>query len=364
MKAAVTVSFGEPLVLEDLELAAPGPGQVEVELTAVAICHSDIHAGDGAWGGPLPVVNGHEAAGVVTKLGDGVGAVAEGDVVAVTLVRTCGECFFCRRDESHLCRAGFALGRETPLQRWDGTVVGQGIGVGGFAEKVVVHASQVARLPSDIDPAAACLLSCGVITGYGAVVNTASVEAGAAVAVIGTGGVGLNSVQGAVAVGAAPIIAVDVAAEKLEAAKRFGAHVGVTPAGGDTRAEVRSLTDGRGVDYAFVTVGSVAAIEQGFELLRPGGTLVVVGMTPVGGFAKFEMSGFAFGGYSVLGSRMGSTVVARDIPLLVDRYQRGELFLDELITGRFPLEEINAAIDEVRRGLALRNVIVFDSTSS
>lgn len=364
MKAAVQRAFGAPLVVEDLVLDPPEPGEIHVRIAAVAVCHSDIHAGDGAWGGSLPAVNGHEASGIVVAVGEGVATPSPGDHVVVTLMRTCGECFHCDAGRSHLCAGDFALSERSRLRRSDGTPVAQGIGVGAFAEEVVVHASQVVVIEDTVPLDVASLLACGVITGYGAVVNTADVAPGESVVVIGTGGVGLNCIQGAVAAGADPLIAVDLSAQKLDAAKRFGATHTVDSSGTEPSAAVRKITDGRGADHVFVSVGSVAAIEQGLGLLRPGGTLIVVGMTPSGTGATFDMSMFAFGSYRVLGSRMGSTVIARDIPALVDRYRERDLLLDELITRRYALEQINDAIEAVRGGEALRNVIVFEGVGA
>ncbi len=359
MKAAVCRRFGEPLVVEELELAAPRKGEVRVRVAACAICHSDIHYMDGAWGGVLPAVFGHEAAGVVEEVGHGVARFAVGDHVLVTLLRSCGSCFHCTRGEPHLCDGEFALDRDSRLRDAGGASVQQGLRTAAFAEQVVVDQSQLAALPADMEKDAASLLACGVITGVGAVVNTARVEVGSSVVVIGTGGVGLNSVQGAALAGANPVIAVDVVAAKLDAARAFGATDTLDAGDPDIVGAVRALTRGRGADYVFVTVGSAAAIEQGVGMLRRAGTVVLVGMPAVGVKLAIEAIDIADGEQRVIGSKMGSTRLATDIPRLVDLYRGGRLKLDELITARYPLEQINAAIAEVRRGSALRNVIVF-----
>jgi len=358
MRAAVCNEFGAPLAVEEVALEAPRAREVEVEIAACAICHSDVLAIDGAWGGVLPAVYGHEAAGRVAALGAGVAGLAVGDPVVVTLLRSCGACWFCARGDEHLCEARFAIGDETRLSGSDGRPVQQGFATGAFAERVVVDASQTVRLPEWVPLASAALLACGVITGYGAVVNTAAVPPGASVAVVGTGGVGLNSVQGAAIAGAAPVIAIDLSAEKLEAARRFGASHALDAASGDLPAAVRALTGGRGVDYAFITAGSAAAAESGLGLLRRGGTLVLVGMPASGVKAGLEVASFAYDAQRVAGSRMGATRLRVDVPRLVDLYGAGTLKLDELISGRFPLEAINAAIDGVRHGRSLRNVVV------
>jgi Zn-dependent alcohol dehydrogenase len=251
------------------------------------------------------------------------------------------------------------LDREGKLHDGDGKPVLQALRTGGFAEEVVVERSQVAAIPHEVPFASASLLSCGVITGLGAVVNTAKVPQGASVVVIGTGGVGLNSVQGAAISGAYPIIALDLDDRKLEAAKGFGATHGVNPKSEDAVARVKELTGGRGADYAFVTVGAVRAAEQAVGLIRKAGTMVMVGIPPTGDMASIEIGDIANESQVILGSKMGSTRLAVDIPKLVALYLDGRLKLDELISGRYPLEEINEAVASVKRGEALRNVIVF-----
>ncbi len=359
MKAAICYEFGKPLVVEEVALDPPEAGEIKVKLAACAICHSDIHYMEGAWGGTLPAVYGHEAAGVVEEVGPQVTAAKPGQRVVVSLIRSCGRCFFCSRGESHLCETSFPLDQDGRLHTADGGALLQGLRTGAFAEYAVVAESQVVPLPDDMPLDSASLLACGVITGLGAVVNTARVPAGSSVVVIGTGGVGLNSVQGAVLCGAQPIIAIDLQAGKLEAAKAFGATHAVDPRAGDTEETVRALTDGRGADYVFVTVGSARAIEQGLGLLRRAGTLVMVGMPASGVKAEIEALDFANDAQRLIGSKMGSTRLAVDVPKLVELYRQGRLKLDELITARYPLAEINEAIAAVKGGAALRNVIVF-----
>jgi Zn-dependent alcohol dehydrogenase len=359
MKAAICTGFGQDLVIEDIALAPPGPGEVRVKLGACAICHSDIFYIQGAWGGDLPAVFGHEAAGTVIECGTGVRHVAPGDRVVVTLIRSCGHCHYCTQGSTVLCESEFPLDGRSPLSRHDGARLTQGLRTGAFAEEVVVDASQVVTVPDDLPFDVAALLACGVITGVGAVVNDAAVPAGSSVVVIGTGGVGLNAVQGAGLANAAPIIAIDLAAPKRDAARLFGATHAIDPRSEDAVAVVRSLTGGRGADYVFVTVGAKAAFEQGFGLMAKGGTLVVVGMPATGVTAEFDPGSFAAWGQRMIGSKMGSARVDIDIPRLVALYGDGKIKLDELITERFPLEGINAAIAGVLRGAALRNVILF-----
>jgi Zn-dependent alcohol dehydrogenase len=258
-----------------------------------------------------------------------------------------------------LCEGTFSLDSNGPLRAADGSPVTQGLRTGAFAEQVVVDPSQIVVIPKEIAFDCASLLACGVITGFGAVVNTARVEAGSNVVVIGTGGVGLNSIQGAALSDAGKIIAIDISDEKLAAARGFGATDGINSRRADVAAAVRALTEGRGADYVFVTVGNKSVIEQAFGLIRKGGTLVLVGMPASGEIAGFEPLTVANDCQVVLGSKMGSSRIRSDIPKLVALYREGRLKLDELITDRYPLEEINHAIGAVNRGEALRNVIVF-----
>jgi len=359
MLAAVCRAFNEPLVVEEVTLAPPGPGEVRVRLRACAICHSDIHFIDGAWGGDLPAIFGHEAAGVVSTCGPDVEDLAPGDHVVVTLIRACGHCFYCARGEETACEHDFPLAHRKPLHDAVGRPLHQGMGTAAFAEEVLVDQTQLARIGQDLPFDVAALLGCGVITGVGAVSNTAAVPAGSSVVVIGAGGVGLNTVQGARLVGAASVIALDLVAEKRAMAIAFGATAAFDPIVDNPVAAVRDLTHGRGADFVFVSVGSKLAIEQGVEFLRPGGTLVIVGMPPSGVTVDLDPGMLAASGRRVLGSKMGSSRIDIDIPRLEALYRRGDLRLDELISGRYPLSAINEAIADVRRGTALRNVIVF-----
>jgi S-(hydroxymethyl)glutathione dehydrogenase / alcohol dehydrogenase len=306
MKAAVCREFGKPLVIEEVALRAPGPGEVRVTVKACAICHSDVFYLDGAWGGDLPAVYGHEAAGVIDALGDGVNDVRVGDPVIVTLIRYCGHCRPCAEGMPVLCETSFPLDRSGPLAAGDGAAIKQGMRTGAFAEQVVVDASQVIPIPPDVPFASAALVACAVLTGVGAVFNTAAVPAGSSVAVIGAGGVGLNAIQAAALAGAQTIIGIDVVEAKLAAARRFGATDTVNSRGEDVLSRVREATGGRGADYVFVTVGAPRVVEQGFGLIRRGGSLVLVGMPATGVMASFDPGSFANDGQKVLGSKMGS----------------------------------------------------------
>ncbi len=361
MRAAVCRAFGEPLSVEDVDLDAPRGGEVQVAIRACAICHSDIAYADGAWGGALPAVYGHEAAGIVTDVGPGVQGLAPGQPVVVTLVRACGHCRCCDAGQYACCEADFIRHPETPLRAaGDGAPLAHGLNTGAFAEAVVVHASQVVAIDEALPMATASLLACGVITGVGAVANTARVRPGEDVVVIGTGGVGLNTVQGARLAGARSIVAVDIAEAKLEAALRFGATATYYATDAELPERVAAATGGRGADYVFVTAGAAAAFELAPALLARGGAIVVVGMPPTGVQAAFDPGALAGYGQRILGSKMGDASIRRDIPALIALYRQGRLRLDELISDRFPLDGINDAIAGVKRGGALRNVLVLD----
>lgn len=359
IRAAVCREFNTPLSIETVTLADPGPGEIKVAVKACAICHSDIIYAEGGWGGTVPMVLGHEAAGVVEAVGAGVSGVAPGDHVVVTLIRSCGTCHYCSGGHQILCEEVFPLDTASPLTGANGETMVHGLRTGAFAEKVVVEQSQVAVIPKEIAFEAASLLACGVITGFGAVTNTAQVHPGAHVAVIGCGGVGLNAVQGAFASGARSIIAIDLQPSKLEAAKAFGATHGLNPADPDHITQLKEITEGRGVDFVFVTVGAKPAIDGAANYITKNGAIVIVGMPPSGVMGEYDPGTVAGWSQRIIGSKMGSAQVARDIPYLVTLYQEGRLKLDELVTGRFTLDQINEAIASTKQGVALRNVVVF-----
>jgi S-(hydroxymethyl)glutathione dehydrogenase / alcohol dehydrogenase len=360
MKAAVCRAFGEPLTIEELELARPRGTEVRVRIAACAICHSDVLLAEGAWGGALPAVFGHEASGVVEEVGPGVARLAPGDHVVVTLIRSCGSCVFCAAGQPVFCETRFPLDESSPLRDATGAPVRQGVRTAAFAEEVLVESSQLVAISDDVPLDVASLLACGVITGAGAVTNTARVEAGSTVVVIGTGGVGLNTVQAAAISGAREVIAVDVADDKLAAAREFGATRTVNSVRDDAVAAVGAATDGRLADYVFVAVGAAPAIDQALELVRRGGTTVIVGMTPDGVTTTFDPLDLADGGKRIVGSKMGAARIHVDIPNLLTLYRQGRLKLDELITGRYELDRINDAIASVGRSGTLRNIVVFE----
>jgi S-(hydroxymethyl)glutathione dehydrogenase / alcohol dehydrogenase len=359
-KAAVCRAYGAPLTIETVELAEPGPGEVLIKTAACAICHSDIFFFDGAWGGELPAVYGHEAAGVVEGVGPGVTRLKAGDHVVATLIRNCGFCPACTEGAPVFCEEVFTLDRDTPLHDGAGKPIVHGLRTGAFAERIVVEQSQAIAIPKDMPLDSAALIACGVLTGIGAVLNTASVKAGSSVVVIGCGGVGLNSIQGARIAGASPIIAVDIEPTKLAAAREFGATETINARSEDVAERVKALTNSRKADWVFVTVGVKGAAERGVSLMkRNGGATVLVGMPPSGVMATIDPAWLAADGQKILGSKMGSARPAIDVPMIVKLYREGRLKLDELISGRYRLESINDALASSRSGAAVRNVIVF-----
>ena len=358
-KAAVCRAFGAPLTVETVELAEPGPGEVLIRTAACAICHSDIFYVDGAWGGELPAVYGHEAAGVVEAVGAGVTRLKVGDHVVATLIRNCGFCPACTEGAPVFCEEVFPLDRKTPLNDSAGKPIVHGLRTGAFAEAMVVDQSQAIAIPEDIALDSAALIACGVLTGMGAVVNTAGVKTGASVVVIGCGGVGLNSIQGARLAGCSPIIAVDVEPTKLAAAREFGATGTINAKSEDVRERAAALNGGRKADWVFVTVGVKGAAEQGVSLMKRNGATVLVGMPASGVTATIDPGWLAADGQRILGSKMGSARPQIDVPMIVKLYREGRLKLDQLISGRYRLELINEALASSRSGAAVRNVIVF-----
>ncbi|MFC1864325.1 Zn-dependent alcohol dehydrogenase [Chloroflexota bacterium] len=358
MKAAVCYEFGKPLVVEEVDIDPPQKGEVKVRIAATAICHSDIHVIKGDLGGRLPLVPGHESAGYIEEVGENVTSVKPGDAVVISLIASCRRCLQCVSGRPELCEARWPLSRESRLHNKKGESLIHMTKTASFAEYAIVDESQAVQIPEDMPMDRAALLSCGVITGFGAVVNTAQVEALSSVVVIGVGGVGLNSVQGAALSGAYPVIVVDILDNKLEAARAFGATHTVKASDENAVNIVKQLTSGRGADYVFVTVGSTAAIQQGFSMSRPGGTTVIVGLPPRTEAVTLPTV-LAWNERKVIHSSMGSTRLSVVVPKLVALYQAGRLKLDELITNRYPLEQINEAIEAVEKGEALRNVIMF-----
>lgn len=359
MKAAVCREFGQPLVVEDVSLGALGPTDVHVEVAACAVCHSDIHYAEGAWGGYLPAVYGHEASGVVAAVGSDVEGVAVGDHVVVTLIRSCRDCSQCDRGNLVFCETPFASDEQQRLANTAGDEIQAAMLCGAFAEEVIVDHSQVVAIPKDLSWDVAALLACGVITGVGAVTNTSTVTDASTVVVVGAGGVGLNAIQGAAIVGAPVVIAVDIAEEKLEIAKNFGATHVATP---DTvSAVIQEATGRRGVSHALVSVGSSQAIKSALRYIEPGGELVIVGIPALNQEIDVDPSVIAAIGHRIVGSKMGTSDIRKDIPQLIEWYREGKLKLDELVSNTYSLDGINEAIENVSEGATIRNVVLMKS---
>jgi Zn-dependent alcohol dehydrogenase len=358
MKAAVCYEFDKPLVVEEIDLEPPKKGEVKVRLAATAICHSDIHVIKGDFPGiELPIVAGHESAGYVVEVGEGVNSVKPGDAVCTLMLSPCGKCYYCISGKPHLCTTIYPLDTERRMHNKRGQSIGTCMKGAGNSEYAVVTESQLVPIPQDIPMDSAAPLSCGFTTGYGAVVNRAQVKPHDSVVVIGVGGVGISSVQGALISGAYPIIAVDIIDSKLEAAKSFGATHTVNSRSSDAVQAIQQLTNGRGADFAFMTVGSAEALKQSFMMIGPRGVVVVIGVVnePV----PFVPAELTITEKVIIGTKGGSINPAVDVINMVDLYKAKRIKLDEMITGRYPLEQINEAMASVERGEALRNVIVF-----
>ncbi len=363
MRAAILTEPGKPLeVVDDLEIRGPRAGEVLVGVKNCGICHSDVSVADGMTGA-LPVVLGHEAAGVVEELGEGVTNLAVGDKVVLTPAPACGHCYWCQRAEFSLCEqtAGIMTNTfpdgTTGLSR-GGSTVYLGLNVAGFAEYTVTQAYGAIRIPEDTPVEIACVIGCAVQTGVGAVLNTAQVEEGATVLVMGLGGIGLSAVQGASLANASRIIVSDPVGPRREMAKALGATDSLDPSQDDVVTAARDLTGGIGVDYAFETAGVAELVTQGYFATRNGGTIVCVGAPPVDQAITFAPAAlFTVAAKTVKGTLLGSCNSMRDIPRLISLWQNGRLDLDTMITHRRPLEEINEGFDDVRASRGVRTVL-------
>lgn len=362
MKAAILTDYQTPLSIEDVQIDSPKAGEVKVRILATGVCHSDYHVMKGEWKFPLPVLLGHEASGIIEEVGSGVTGLKPGDRAALSFRPWCGRCRLCIIGKSVLCE-GYTGDR---FKMHDGTARvhrnGQDVGVlgrmGSFAEYVVMPAEQVVPVPQEIDAASLALIGCAVTTGVGAVLNTAKVEPGSTVAVIGCGGVGLNVVQGAAIAGASRIIAVDLLDNKLDYASSFGATDLVNGSKGDAVEQVQELTGG-GVDYAFEVIGNSKTVEQAIKMIRPAGTIVIVGMAPQNQTAGFDPLLFVQKEARMLGSWYGSSRPRLDFQRFINMTLEGKLKVKEMISASYPLSEINEAYDRLGRGEVARSVITF-----
>jgi S-(hydroxymethyl)glutathione dehydrogenase/alcohol dehydrogenase len=361
VKAAVLNARKEPLAIEDIQIDAPGPREVLVRTAASGVCHSDLHLINAGMPGGAPIVPGHEPAGIVERVGSEVAYVKPGDRVIACLSIFCGVCDFCRAGRSHLC-GGRMFERkkgEPPRLSRGGSPVAQMAQLASFAEQMLVPENALVKVRDEMPLDRAALIGCGVTTGLGAALYRARVEPGSTCAVVGCGGVGLSIIQGCRIAGAARIIAVDTQAWKLALAEKVGATDGVDASAGDAVARVKELVRG-GVDYGFEAVGHNATARQAYDMTRRGGTTTLVGV--ITSREELALPGFdlVMSEKQVLGSTMGSVGFREAMPRFVELYLGGQLRLDEIISARRPLEDINLCFDEMRKGTAARSVIVFD----
>jgi S-(hydroxymethyl)glutathione dehydrogenase/alcohol dehydrogenase len=359
MQAAIFHAPHEELTIETIDIDEPHEHEVLVRTVASGVCHSDLHFIDGLYPMRTPAVLGHEAAGVVEAVGSQVTDFAPGDRVIACLSVFCGHCDQCLSGHPNLCSNRPGRGQDdTPRLTWEGDPVGQMANVGSYAEQMLLHENGIVKIEQDIELDRAALIGCGVTTGVGAVLNTARIEAGSTVAVFGAGGVGLSAIQGARIAGARQIIAVDVVESKLATARELGATHIVDASSRDPVEAIRDMTGG-GVDYSFEAIGLKVAAEQCFECIRPGGTATIIGMIPVG--EKVELDGPSFlREKKIQGSSMGSNRFRTDMPKYIDFYLQGRLNLDDMITRRGRLEDINEAFRAMKAGEVARTVLMFD----
>lgn len=354
----------QPLTIETIELDPPGPGELLVRVRAAGLCHSDLSVIDGSRPRIMPMVLGHEAAGDVVATGPNTPGFAPGDQVVFAFVPSCGHCAPCASGRAALCEPGAAANVAGTLlsgaKRWHGgtQALNHHLGVSGFAEMTVVSARSAVRIAPALPPQIAALFGCAVMTGVGAVINTAQVRAGESVAIFGLGGVGLAALLGAVAAGATPVVAIDVVPEKLALARSLGATHTVL-AGADAVAAVREATGG-GVHHAIETVGHEQVLVQAYQATQRGGTTITVGLPHPQKMFSIPAVSLVAEERTVKGSYMGSAVPSRDLPRYVALYQAGRLPVDRLLTHTLTLDEINVGFDRLARGEAVRQVILFD----
>jgi S-(hydroxymethyl)glutathione dehydrogenase/alcohol dehydrogenase len=361
MKAAVLREVNVPLEVEEVQVDAPGPREVLIRTGASGVCHSDLHYVEGSYNIPKPAILGHEAAGIVEAVGEQVFYLKPGDTVIMCLSVFCGHCEFCLRGQPVLCtRTDVVRGPEQPPRlRKDGEGITQMAQLGSYAEMMLVHENACVKVRQDVPIDRLALIGCGATTGLGAVLNTAAVEPGSTVCVVGCGGVGLNCIQGAALAGALRIIAVDTVETKLTMAREFGATDVIDASSGDVVERIRDLTDD-GVDYSFEAIGLKQTAEQCYQMLRPGGTATVIGMIPEGTMIEIDAGGFLRRERKLQGSSMGSNRFRTDMPRYVEFYLQGRLKLDELVSQHVKLEQINEAFADMKGGNVARSVILFD----
>lgn len=358
-KAAVLYGINQPLQVQEIDIDEPQAGEVLIKTSASGVCHSDLHFMEGKWQYPMPAVLGHESAGVVEKVGEGVTNVKPGDRVVVAFVQSCGTCDRCITGRPNLCSNTNSLQRMGRISL-DGRPMIQFAGMSAFAEHQLVSAKACVHVPDGVPMEVAALVGCSVMTGVGAVTNTVKLQVGQTVAVVGAGGVGLNIIQGAKLAGASRIIAVDLLENKLAAAKEFGATDVVDASKGDAIKQVQEMTGG-GVDYAFEAIGLMKTAIDCWGMARRGGQAVVVGMLPLGEDLTLPNAGTSFlGEKGIIGSYYGSTRQTYDMPWLMELYRQKRLKIDELISKRWSLDQINEAYASLKAGEVNRSVLVMN----
>jgi S-(hydroxymethyl)glutathione dehydrogenase/alcohol dehydrogenase len=364
-KAAVLYEVGKPLEVVDVSVDKPRAGEVLVRTASAGVCHSDLHVMHGDLPSNLPVVIGHEGSGVVEEVGEGVTSVKKGDHVIMVWRAPCGHCYYCLRGKPVLCdealkiRSSGRLGDGTSRFSRNGSEIKHFAGVSSFSELTVMPEQGLVSIRKDVPIEKAALVGCAVMTGVGAVINTAKVEPGSSVLVFGAGGVGLNVVQGAALAGAEKIIAVDLLDSKLAYAKQFGATHTLNGKSVDVVAAVKELTDGVGVDYAFDAIGNVRILEQAIDAIRKAGTLVCVGMPPSEAKFGFTVFPFIMSEKRITSSIYGSCDPWVDFPRLLNLYVAGKLKLDELVSREYPLEQVNEAFRALEAGEVARSIVRF-----
>ena len=358
VRAVIARSVGAPVEVATINVPDPGPGEAVVKVQACGVCHTDLHYREGGINDEFPFLLGHEAAGIVEAVGEGVENVAPGDFVILNWRAVCGNCRACDRGEPWYCFATFNASQKMTLE--DGTELSPALGIGAFAEKTLVHAGQCTKVDPSADPAAVGLLGCGVMAGIGAAINTGQVTRGQSVAVIGCGGVGAAAVAGARLAGAAKVIAVDLDDKKLDWAKGLGATHTVNGAETDPVEAIQQLTGGFGADVVIDAVGRPETWKQAFYARDLAGTVVLVGVpTPDMKVPDIPLLDFFGRGGSLKSSWYGDCLPSRDFPMLVDLYQQGRLDLDAFVSERIALDEVEKAFDRMHRGDVLRSVVVF-----
>ncbi|MDH5670919.1 MAG: Zn-dependent alcohol dehydrogenase [Myxococcales bacterium] len=357
MKAVVAHELNR-IAVEDVTLDPPEAGEVKVKMVAAGVCHSDLSVINGTIPQPFPVVLGHEGAGVVEAVGEGVSHVAPGDHVVMSFVPNCGRCFHCVRGEAFLCTAQRGRGGGSSRLKLGDKSLTPFCSLGNMAEEVVCPAISVVKVSDKVPLRAAALVGCGVTTGVGAAINTAKVAPGSTVAVFGCGGVGIATIQGARIAGAAKIFAVDISDEKLELAKRFGATDVVKA--DDAQKTIMAGTRGIGVDYAFEAIGVAAVVEAAIQVTRRGGTTVAVGVGKFTESIKLNALAFPLSGKKLCGCMFGSANPQHDFPKLLDLYRSGKLDLEGMVTKTYSIDQAQEAFDDLEKGVNARGVIVFD----